>query len=68
MERSYTSACRQNALMNAKPFVIYIVAGFITIGIAETLHHIPGLEVFNAFGFEHIALQLILNSPTKSLV
>ncbi|MDO4833493.1 MAG: ABC-2 transporter permease, partial [Bacillota bacterium] len=31
------------------PFVIYVVAAFITIGIGETLHHIPGLEAFNAF-------------------
>jgi len=28
------------------------------IGIAETLHHIPGLEAVNAFGFENIPLQL----------
>ncbi len=43
-----------------KPFVIYTVAAFVTIGLAETLHHIPGLEVLNAFGFDHIALQLAL--------
>ena len=30
------------------------------IGAAETLHHIPGLEAVNAFGFDHIALQLSL--------
>jgi len=27
-------------------------------GIAETLHHIPGLEALNAFGFESILYQL----------
>jgi len=43
-----------------KPFVIYTVAAFVTIGVAETLHHIPGLEMLNAFGFDHIGLQLSL--------
>ena len=42
-----------------KPFVIYIVVAFVTIGIAEALHHVPGLGALNAFGFEHIGLQLI---------
>ena len=41
-----------------KPFVIYIVVAFVTIGIAEALHHVPGLGALNAFGFEHIGLQL----------
>lgn len=41
-----------------KPFVWFIVTAFIIVGIAETLHHIPGLEAINAFGFEHIGLQL----------
>lgn len=43
-----------------KPFIIYIIAAFIMTGVAEALHHIPGLEALNAFGFEHIALQMIL--------
>ena len=43
-----------------KPFIIYIIAAFIMTGVAEALHHIPGLEALNAFGFEHIALQLML--------
>ena len=43
-----------------KPFVIYAVAAFLTIGAAETLHHVPGLEMLNAFGFDHIGLQLSL--------
>lgn len=42
-----------------KPFVIYVVVGFLMIGAAETLHHIPGLEALNAFGFEHLGLQLL---------
>lgn len=43
-----------------KPFVIYIVAAFLVIGVAEALHHIPGLEALNAFGFDHFGLQLAL--------
>ena len=41
-------------------FVTYIIAAFVTICIAETLHHIPGLESVNAFGFDDIALQICL--------
>lgn len=41
-------------------FVTYIIAAFVTIGIAEALHHIPGLESVNAFGFDDIALQMCL--------
>jgi hypothetical protein len=40
--------------------VIYIVAAFLTIGVAETLHHVPGLEALNAFGFDHLVFQLSL--------
>ena len=43
-----------------KPFVIYIIVTFVVIGIAEAAHHVPGLEALNAFGFDHIGLQLIL--------
>ncbi len=43
-----------------KPFVIFIVAAFLAIGVAEALHHIPGLEALNAFGFDHLGLQLAL--------
>ena len=41
-----------------KPFVTHIIVTFVIIGIGEALHHIPGLEVLNAFGFECFALQL----------
>lgn len=36
----------------------YILATFITIGIGEALHHFPVLELLNAYGFEHLKLQL----------
>ncbi len=41
-----------------KPFITFIVVCFLLIGVAEALHHFPGLEALNAFGFEHIGLQL----------
>ena len=41
-------------------FVTYIIAAFVTIGIAEAMHHIPGLESVNAFGFDDITLQICL--------
>ena len=45
-----------------KPFVTYIIVCFLLIGIAEALHHFPGLEALNAFGFDHPVLQLSLLS------
>ena len=42
------------------PFVTYIIAAFLVVGAAEALHHIPGLEPLNAFGFDHLGLQLAL--------
>ena len=44
----------------AKPFITYIIAAFLMIGAGEAAHHFPGLEPVNAFGFEHIFLQLVL--------
>ena len=44
----------------AGPFVGYIIAVFLMISIAETLHHIPGLAFLNAFGTEHFAVQVLL--------
>ena len=44
----------------AKPFVVYIIAVFLAIGVGECLHHFPGLGAVNAFGFEHIMLQISL--------
>ena len=42
------------------PFFTYIIAALIAVGIAEALHHIPGLEAVNAFGFDDLALQICL--------
>lgn len=41
-----------------KPFVIYIIAGFLCIGVFEALHFIPALNAVNAFGFDEIGVQL----------
>ena len=41
------------------PFIGYAVAAFLWIGVAEALHYIPGLEALNAFGTEHLAVQLL---------
>lgn len=43
-----------------KPFLLYCLAAFFTIGLAEALHHFPGLEALNAFGTERLPLQLLL--------
>ena len=32
------------------------------IGAAEAVHHIPGLEALNAFGFAHLTLQIFMLS------
>ena len=41
-----------------KPFIGYIIASFIAITIAESLHFFPGMEAVNAFGFDHPEVQL----------
>lgn len=43
-----------------RPFVGYILAVFLMICVAEALHHVPGLAFLNAFGTEHLAVQLLL--------
>ena len=50
----------KNAYDLGRPFVAYTVAAFLLIFALEALHHIPGLEAVNAFGFEHMGLQLAL--------
>jgi len=41
-------------------YVVYIAAASILIVVAETLHHLPGLGVLNAFGFDYLLLQVAL--------
>ena len=49
----------RTAWKQGRPFVIYIIAAFGMITVAEALHHISGLEALNAFGTERLGLQLI---------
>lgn len=42
-----------------KYFVIFIAVCFVVIFLAEAAHHVPGLGALNAFGFDHIGLQLL---------
>lgn len=41
-----------------KPFLKFIIAAFLCIGIFEAIHHFPGLEWVNAFGTDFLGLQL----------
>lgn len=40
-----------------KPFIVFCVVCMLLIGLAETLHHVPGLGWLNAFGSDHMGLQ-----------
>ena len=50
----------KTAYNQGRPFVTYIIVVFLVIGAFEALHHIPGLKIVNAFGFDHIGFQLIM--------
>lgn len=43
-----------------KPFVAFIVVNFVIIGIAEALHHLPGLDWLNTLGFGDVGRQLCI--------
>ncbi len=42
-----------------KPFVLFCVVAMVVVGIAETLHHVPGLGALNAFGSDHLGVQCV---------
>lgn len=50
----------KTAFYFAKPFVTYCIVSFIVIITAETLHHIPGLDFINSFGFDYIFPQAVI--------
>lgn len=50
----------KTAYVFGRPFVTYIILCFVTLGIGESLHHFPGLELLNAFGTEHLMVQVSL--------
>lgn len=43
-----------------KPFIVFIVVNFVVIGIAEALHHLPGLGWTNVLGFSNTGGQLMI--------
>ena len=57
----------KTAYQLGRPFFWYAAAAFLSIGVFETLHHIPGLEAVNAFGTEHIGLQMLLLAAGMAL-
>ncbi len=57
----------KTAYQLGRPFVWYAAAAFLSIGVFETLHHIPGLEAVNAFGTKHIGLQMLLLAAGMAL-
>ena len=57
----------KTAYQLGRPFFWYAAAAFLSIGVFETLHHIPGLEAVNAFGTEHIGLQVLLLAAGMAL-
>lgn len=40
------------------PFVFFSLSAFAVITLAEAVHHVPGLEAVNSFGFENLGLQI----------
>lgn len=43
-----------------RPFLTHIILCFVTLGIGETLHHLPGLNFLNSFGTDNLLIQVIL--------
>ena len=58
--RIFVGGFFRTAYKQGRPFVIYVIVAFLTITLAEALHYFPGLEALNAFGTEHLRLQLAL--------
>jgi hypothetical protein len=58
--RIFVGGFFQTAYKFGRPFVSFIIVCFFVIFMGEALHHVPGLEMLNAFGTDEIALQLIL--------
>ena len=50
-----------------KPFVIFVIVNFIIIGIAEALHHFPGLGWLNAMDFSYVGRHAIILIGAASL-
>ena len=48
----------KTAYYYGKVFIIYSIAAVLTVGVAETLHHIPGLEFLNATSGNGVLIQI----------
>lgn len=55
--RIFVGGFFKTAYRFGKPFVAFLIAAFLVVGVGETLIHIPLFSALNAFGFEHIGLQ-----------
>ena len=58
--RIFLAGFFKTAYHQGKPFILYSIVCFLTLSAGEALHHFPGLEALNAFGFDHMGLQLLL--------
>lgn len=56
----FVGAFFKTAYKLGRPFLAYMVAAFLSIGVLEALHHVPGMEALNAFGTEKMGLQVCL--------
>ena len=43
-----------------KPFIAFCIISILFIGIAETLHHLPGLTALNSADFSGAAIQSVV--------
>ncbi len=43
-----------------KPFLTFIVVNFLVIGVAETLHYLPGLGWLNALDFSYVDTHFVI--------
>lgn len=50
----------KTAYLIGKPFVLFIIVNFTIIGIAEVLHHLPGLEWLNVLDFSYAGRQSMM--------
>lgn len=49
----------KTAYAYGKPFIIFIIVNFTVIGIAEALHHFPGMAFWNAVSGDAIGIQVV---------
>ena len=56
----FVSGFFKTAYKFGRPYVTHIIVTFLVIGVFETLHHIPGLGALNAFGTDHMGLQVTM--------